>query len=164
MFADMSDRTTAQQRRVWQNFLALGETVRRELARDLWENSQLSEPDFTVLARLATAPAASMRSTECARALGWDTGRMSHHLRRMEERGLVQRSRGTGEDGRAAVVVLTDDGRSAYRRALGPHWRSAKRWFLDGIEPDRLEEFDSTLQSLLEHLQRTQGNNSKESS
>jgi DNA-binding MarR family transcriptional regulator len=151
----VSERTTAQQRRVWQTFLLLNEAVRRELARDLWEVSQLSETDFTVLARLAAAPRESMRSTECARALDWDSGRMSHHLRRMEERGLIARGRGV-DDGRAAVVTLTDEGRSAYRRALGPHWRSAKRWFLDGIEPDELDRFDETLQKLFEHFRRTQ--------
>ena len=138
---------------MWQNFVVLSEVVRRELARELWDASRLSDADFTVLARLAAAPGASMRSTECARALDWDTGRMSHQLRRMQQRGLLRRSRGAGDDGRAAIVTLTDEGRSAYRRALGPHWRSAKRWFLDGIEPDRLDGFDATLQALLEHFQ-----------
>ncbi|MEV6587469.1 MarR family winged helix-turn-helix transcriptional regulator [Streptomyces acidicola] len=160
----MSDRTTAQQRRVWQNFLALNESVRRELARDLWDTSQLSEADFSVLARLAAAPGASMRSTECARALDWDSSRMSHHLRRMEERNLVRRGRGAGSDGRAAVVTLTDEGRSAYRRALGPHWRSAKRWFLDGIEPEQLDRFDAILQGLLDHFEHTQDHASQETS
>ncbi|WP_433513661.1 MarR family winged helix-turn-helix transcriptional regulator [Nonomuraea sp. CA-143628] len=158
----MSGRTTAQQRRVWQSFLVLGELVRRETARDLWDTSQLSEPDFTVLARLAAAPDAAMRSTELAQALDWDTSRMSHHLRRMEQRGLVQRCRGTDADGRAALVSLTDDGLAAYRRSLGPHWRSVKRWFLDGIEPDRLDQIDTILQTLLDHLQQTQDNASKE--
>lgn len=160
----MSDRTTAQQRRVWQNFLVLNESVRRETARDLWETSQLSEPDFTVLARLAAAPDALMRSTELARALDWETGRMSHHLRRMEQRGLVQRCRGTDADGRAALVSLTDDGLAAYRRSLGPHWRSVKRWFLDGIEPEQLGQIDTVLRELLNHLQHAQDNASKETS
>lgn len=57
-------------------------------------------------------------------------------------------------DQRAAVVSLTDEGRSAYRRALGPHMRSAKRWFLDGLEPGQLDDLDSTLQTLLLHLER----------
>lgn len=152
----MSGRTTARQRRVWQNFLVLGELVRRETARELWEASGLSEPDFTVLARLAAAPDAAMRSTELAAVLGWDTSRMSHHLRRMEQRGLVQRCRGTDTDGRAAIVSLTDEGHSAYRRSLGPHWRSVKHWFLDGIEPEQTEQLDTILQTLLGHLQQTQ--------
>jgi DNA-binding MarR family transcriptional regulator len=152
----MSARLTAQQRRVWRNFIVLSEAVRREVGRDLWKNAQLSEADFTVLAQLALAPDGTMRSTQCARALDWDTGRMSHQLRRLEERGLVRRGRGAGDDGRAAVVSLTDEGRSAYRRALGPHMRSAQRWFLDGIKPEQLDQLDATLEILLNHLQLMQ--------
>lgn len=151
---------------MWQNFLALNDSVRREITREQWDVSQLSEADFSVLARLAAAPDESMRSTECARALDWETGRMSHQLRRMEERNLLRRGRGTADDGRAAVVTLTDEGRTAYRRALGPHWRSIKHWFLDGVEPEHLDQFDQTLQILLDRFQHlsTQGNPPKETS
>lgn len=147
---------------MWRNFLALQELVLREIARDLQEASQLSEPDFAVLARLAEAPEHVMRSTELARALGWDTGRMSHQLRRMEQRGLVARCRGTDTDGRAALISLTDNGLDAYRRSLGPHWRSIQRWFLDGIDPGRLDQFDDALAALLTHLQQQQNHDAKE--
>ncbi|MFG1991028.1 MarR family winged helix-turn-helix transcriptional regulator [Actinoplanes sp. NPDC048988] len=149
----MSGRMTAAERRVWQNFIVLGEAVRREVGRDLWADAQLSEADFTVLAQLASAPDGTMRSTGCARALGWDTGRLSHQLRRMEERGLVRRGRGEPGDGRAAVVALTDEGRTAYRKALGPHLRSARSWFTDALDPEQLEHLDTTLQILLDHVQ-----------
>ncbi|MEV4346658.1 MarR family winged helix-turn-helix transcriptional regulator [Actinoplanes sp. NPDC049596] len=128
--------------------------MRREVGRDLWADAQLSEADFTVLAELAAAPNGTMRSTGCARALGWDTGRFSHQLKRMEERGLVQRGRGEAGDGRAAVVTLTDEGRTAYRKALGPHMRSAKSWFLEALDPEQVEQLDATLQTLLDHVHK----------
>ncbi|GAB7101736.1 hypothetical protein JCM4814A_00500 [Streptomyces phaeofaciens JCM 4814] len=151
----MPERLSEQERRAWRNFILLSEAVRREVGRDLWENAQLSETEFTVLAQLAAAPGGLMRSTECAQALDWDTGRMSHQLRRLEERGLLERGRGVAGDKRAAVVSLTHEGLSAYRRALGPHMRSAKRWFLDGLEPDQLDGLDAILKTLLLHLERT---------
>ncbi|MEU5155391.1 MarR family winged helix-turn-helix transcriptional regulator [Glycomyces sp. NPDC021274] len=160
----MSDRTTAQQRRVWQNFLVLSETVRRETARDLQEVSGLSGTDFTVLATLASAEGSAMRSTEIARALDWETGRMSHHLRRMEVRGLIQRCRDAEVDGRAAIVKLTDEGLAAYRRSLGPHFRSIKHWFLDGLDPERVDQIDVILQALLDHVQHTNRTKGKEPS
>jgi DNA-binding MarR family transcriptional regulator len=82
----------------------------------------------------------------------------------MEQRGLVKRCRGTDEDGRAALVSLTEDGLATYRRSLGPHWQSVKRWFLDGIEPDRLDQIEAILQMLLDHFQHTQHKPSKEES
>lgn len=150
----MSAKSSAQQRQVWQTFVVLSESVRREVSRDLAESSGLSEADFTVLAELAHAPGGTMRSTQCARALDWETGRLSHQLRRLEQRGLIGRARGEGGDGRSALIVLTDAGRHAYRSSLGPHLRSAQHWFLDGIAADKLDEFDSTLTSLLQHVQQ----------
>ena len=147
----MTARLTARQIRVWQRFVLAGEATRREVGRELWDNAQLSEADFTVLAELSAAPDNTMRSTQCARAVGWDTGRLSHQLRRMQERGLIRRGRGTAGDGRAAVVTLTDAGRTAYRKALGPHLRSAQRWFLDALAPDQLDALDDILTAVIEH-------------
>jgi hypothetical protein len=47
-------------------------------------------------------------------------------------------------------------GRSAYRRAVGSNMRSAKRWFLDGIKPEQLDQLNTTLEILLDHLQLMQ--------
>jgi DNA-binding MarR family transcriptional regulator len=96
-----------------------------------------------------------MRSTQCARAVGWDTDRLSHHLRRVEQRGLIRRGRGTADDRRAAVVTLTDEGRTAYRKALGPHLRSARRWFLDALSADQLTHLDDILAAVLTHVENT---------
>ncbi|MEU5873557.1 MarR family winged helix-turn-helix transcriptional regulator [Glycomyces sp. NPDC047369] len=160
----MSERTTAQQRRVWQNFLVLSESVSRETVREMQEASGLSGPDFTVLAHLSGVEDRAMRSTDLACALGWDTSRTSHHLRRMEQRDLIRRCRGTGGDGRAALVAMTDDGLAAYRRALGPHFRSIKHWFLDGLDGDQLDRLDAILASLQHHLDRTRTTDPKETS
>ena len=122
----MSAKRSPQQLRVWRHFILASEVVRREVGRDLWEHAELSEADFTVLAELAGAPGETMRSTHCARVLAWDTSRLSHQVRRLEQRGLIARGRGLAEDGRAAVVSLTDAGRTAYRKALGPHLSSAR--------------------------------------
>ncbi|MFG3341359.1 MarR family winged helix-turn-helix transcriptional regulator [Glycomyces sp. NPDC048151] len=158
----MSDRTTAQQRRVWQDFLVLSESVRRESVRELQQASGLSGPDYTVLAHLSSVEDRAMRSTELACALDWDTGRTSHHLRRMEERGLIRRCRGTESDGRAALVAMTDDGLAVFRRAVGPHFQSIKRWFLDGLSADQIDQLDAILASLQHHLDETRTNASKE--
>ena len=149
----MSER----QLRVWQNFVVLNEMVHREVGRDLWDAARLTDAEFTVLAELRLRPDGTMRPSQCARAVGWETSRLSHQLRRMEKRGLVVRGRPGGSDGRAATITLTHDGLSAYRRAIGPHLRSAKRWFADALDGDRLAALDDALGVLLEHVRRTAG-------
>lgn len=152
---DVSNRLTEQQLKVWENFHALGEIVRREVGRDLWDESQLTEADFTVLAELSLQARGSMRASECARSIDWEASRLSHQLRRMEARGLITRGRAGEADGRASKITLTDAGRRAYRSALGPHLESARRWFLDGLDDRQLAGLDDALAALLEHVQRT---------
>jgi DNA-binding MarR family transcriptional regulator len=127
------------------------EVLHREVGRDLWSDAQLSEAEFTVLAHLRLAGAPGARASDCARSIGWDSSRLSHQLRRLEKRGLILRSTGDGSDGRASVVALSDEGLSAYRRAIGPHMRSAQRWFADALDEDQLRALTEALEALTQH-------------
>lgn len=152
---------TERQLRVWQNFVELAETIDREVGRDLWDDAGLTKSEFTVLAELSSRPRGGTRPSQCARAIDWDTSRLSHMLRRMEKRGLIFRGKSDRSDGRAAEIALTKEGRSAYRRALGPHLGSAKRWFADALDEDRLAALDDALGALLGHVQRTAGRSAR---
>lgn len=151
----MSSKLTEQQLKVWRDFHVLGEIIRREVGRDLLDESQLTEADFTVLAELSVQARGSVRASECARSLDWEASRLSHQLRRMEARGLVTRGREGEADGRASRITLTDAGRRAYRKALGPHLQSARRWFVDGLNGAQLGNLDDALTALLYHVRRT---------
>lgn len=135
----------------WEKLQSVTEHLRRETGRSLAQEADLSQPEFTVLAHLAPA-AEGVRPSSCAREIGWDTSRLSHQLRRLERRGYVLRISGDGTDGRATVVQLSDVGRTAYRRALGPHLRSAEHWFRDALTPDQLEALSGVLDALARHI------------
>ena len=76
-----------------------------QLARDLARDSGLSEPDYDVLSTLTEHPDRAWRANELASRLLWSTSRLSHHVGRMERRGLVRRE-DSADDRRAATVVL----------------------------------------------------------
>ena len=61
---------------------------------------------------LSEAPGGLLRARELGTEIGWDRSRLSHHLSRMEKRGLVAREE-CAEDGRGLMVRLTDAGRQA---------------------------------------------------
>jgi len=147
---------TPAQRRTWQDLQVVTEHLRREVGRDLWNDAQLSDAEFTVLAHLSTAPG-GMRPSECSRAIDWDSSRLAHQVRRLQGRGFVARSAGGGDDGRAVLLSLTDEGRHAYRRALGPHLRSARRWFADALTDEQMTALDDVLQAVLAHGDRLTG-------
>ena len=97
-----------------------------------------------------------MRPAECARMIGWDSSRLAHQLRRLEKRGFVQRARGTG-DGRASIITLTDEGREAYRAALGPHLRNTKMWFADALTKEQIAALTDALSALMAHIEQRTG-------
>lgn len=139
-----------QQLRTWQKLHVAVERLRREVSREWRADGCLSEAEFAVLAHLADAGGDGLRPGECARVMGWDSSRLAHQLRRLEERGLVRRAPGEG-DGRASVVHATEEGRRAHRAAVGPHLRAAKAWFADALSDPQAAALEDALDALLAH-------------
>jgi DNA-binding MarR family transcriptional regulator len=79
--------------------------------------ASVSGPDFEVLAALLEVDAPAVRAGELATSLGWEKSRLSHQLRRMETRGLIQR-RECASDMRGTWVALTAGGRATVTAAL----------------------------------------------
>jgi DNA-binding MarR family transcriptional regulator len=142
---------TERQLRTWEKLQDVTELLRREVGRELWNDAGLSEAEFTVLAHLSMAPLGTARPSVCARAIGWDSSRLAHQLRRLEKRGFVAKEASDAADGRASLIALTDGGRTAYRRALGPHLRSAQKWFADALSDRQVENLADALDALLGH-------------
>src|SRR5690242_20469999 len=82
---------TRDELRVWRDFLEVSEAVRAELAARLQAESGLSTGDYAVLLALSEAEGTRLRSSELAAHMGWERSRVSHHLGRMERRGLIRR-------------------------------------------------------------------------
>jgi DNA-binding MarR family transcriptional regulator len=145
-----SDRLTDTELAVWRSLLDTTAELRRLLAVEL-QQVQLSTGDYAVLLALTEAPDQTLRSSEIADAIDWERSRVSHQLGRMERRGLLRRTDCPG-DNRGALVVLTDDGYQAIRRASGPHLRAVKRLFADALDPDQLNDLAGVLATLRDHL------------
>lgn len=65
-----------------------------------------------MLVRLSETDGGDMRVVALAEHMGWERSRLSHHLTRMEKRGLIER-RVCCSDGRGAIIHLTDQGTAA---------------------------------------------------
>ena len=143
-------RLTDDELAVWRSLLDTTTELRRLLSAKLQE-VELSPGDYSVLLALIEAPGNALRSSELATAIDWERSRLSHHLGRMERRGLLRRDDCPG-DNRGALVVITADGSSALRRASGPHLRAVKHYFADALEPHQLEGLGDALASVRAHL------------
>lgn len=95
--------------------------------------SGLSAPDYEVLFRLSELGKGALAQHEIRRALGWEKSRLSRHLTRMEERGLLLR-KGARVGGAGAVeVTITTEGRKALRVARPLHGEAVRRHFLASL-------------------------------
>jgi DNA-binding MarR family transcriptional regulator len=128
---------TAEQLRIWRDFIETAEVLRSELASRLQSESSLSPGDYAVLLALSEAPGSRMRSSDLATAIGWERSRLSHHLGRMERRGLIRRE-DCATDSRGAEVVLDPAGGEAFRGATFPHLRAVRELFVDALTPEQL--------------------------
>ena len=128
---------TAEQLRIWRDFIETAEVLRSELSSRLQSESSLSPGDYAVLLALSEAREQRMRSSEVAAHIGWDRSRLSHHLGRMEKRGLIRREE-CATDNRGAELVLPPIGAEAFRRPTVPHLRAVRELFVDALTPDQL--------------------------
>jgi DNA-binding MarR family transcriptional regulator len=121
----------------------LADRINREISR----SCGVSEADFDILMALLESPQGPMRALELRCGLEWEKSRLSHQLRRMEQRGLVRREICV-EDNRSAVIVLTDTGRDLAETARRAHDDAVRAHVFDVLTPEQLaalEEISGTI-------------------
>jgi DNA-binding MarR family transcriptional regulator len=122
-----------------------------QLNRELERDSGLSEPDYDVLSNLSEQPGRRMRARELGARLQWSSSRLTHHIKRMERRGLVRREE-CADDARGADVELTDAGLASIESAAPAHVASVRRNFIDLLTDEQLAALRSISDIVLEHL------------
>jgi DNA-binding MarR family transcriptional regulator len=147
---------TEKQQRVWREWLAVNAQLPATLHKQLQEDSGLSLPDFDVLVQLTDTREGKVRIVPLANALGWERSRLSHHVKRMEGRGLVEREE-CPDDGRGAFVVLTPTGRGAIEGAAPQHARTVRELVFDALTEDELDSLARFTGKVLTRLRAEAG-------
>jgi len=106
-------------------------------------NAQVSRTEMGVLSVLAEGP---RRITELAESEGVAQPTMTVLVKRLQERGWVQRA-GTPSDGRVVLVSITRTGRAA-RRRLAEEFRAAMRADLEGQSDEQLRALSAATETL----------------
>lgn len=140
----------------WRSYLELQRRLGRRLARQLQQDSGLSEADFEVLVELSEAPGGRRRSFELCESMQWEKSRLSHHLTRMEKRGLVAREE-CRTDARGADVVLTRQGRRTIEQAAPLHVAEVRAAFIDPLGADGVAALDRLCAAVLAALEDDEG-------
>jgi DNA-binding MarR family transcriptional regulator len=137
--------------RAWRGYRRMFLLLNAQLNRELTQDSGLSEPDYDVLSTLSESPGNRYRLKKLADRMLWSQSRLSHHVTRMQQRGLVTRQE-CADDGRGATIVLTKAGRKAIEQAAPGHVESVRRHFLDHLTREQIEVLGEATHAVVKHL------------
>ena len=108
------------QHAAWVKLVAVVELLPGVLDTQLRREAGLTHFEYFVLAMLSEAPQRTLRMTSLAQRTNATLPRLSHVVRRLEERGLVRRFP-CPDDGRATNAQLTEEGWGAVVAAAPGH-------------------------------------------
>ena len=140
--------------RAWRALQSMQLRLVGELGRRLASGSGLSYSDYLVLVVLTESPEGRMRLFELAQALGWEKSRVSHHIARMGDRGLVTKEK-CGVDRRGAYVAVTERGRKEIEAAAPGHVNDVRQLFIDRLTPRQLDVVGDAAEIVLSAIEET---------
>jgi DNA-binding MarR family transcriptional regulator len=137
--------------RAWRAFMHVRDQLNAYLNQHLLQDSGLSGADYEILAVLSGLPEGRMPAQELGALVQWEKSRLSHQIRRMQERGLVAREANPA-DGRSAMICLLPAGRQAIQDAAPQHVHNVRRHFTGLFTPAELDTLAALNERILHHL------------
>ena len=135
----------------WNRLVAMVELIPGVLDAQLRRDSGLTHFEYFVLAMLSEAPSWTLRMTALAQQTNASLTRLSHVVRRLEERGLVTRFP-CPEDGRATNARLTDDGHQVLVAAAPGHVSTVREHVIDALTPEQVSQLSEIAGAILRRL------------
>lgn len=149
----MDGQLDPRELRAWRGLIETTALLRYRSDRLLLEDSGLSGSDYPILVTLHERGDEPVRTGELAELVGWEQSRLSHHLGRMERRGLVSR-RTHRSDSRGSEVWLTPEGRAVFLEAAKAHSRAVRTLFADVLDERQLDAVADAMETLRRHLEK----------
>lgn len=124
---------TDEEQQAWRRLAAVILRLPAELERHLQRDSNLGHYEYWVLALLSEAPDRTLQLKDLAEYSNASLSRLSHVVKRLEQRGWLVRER-CRDDARASNAVLTDEGWEKIVAAAPLHVESVRSLVFDGFD------------------------------
>ena len=135
----------------WLRLIAVAELLPVALDAQLLRDAHLTHFEYRVLMVLADSDDLTSRMTRLASETNASLPRLSHVVRRLEERGLLVRFP-CPEDRRATNARLTDAGLSLFAEAEPGHGETIRALVTTALTPEQLEQLYTIGGIILERL------------
>ncbi|MGW3963741.1 MarR family winged helix-turn-helix transcriptional regulator [Amycolatopsis sp. NPDC005003] len=147
---------TDDQLAAWRRFMRLLQRLPAALDVQLQQDSKLSLIEYYVLAHLSDQPGRRLRMSELAALATTELSRLSHLVRRLENRGFVYREPDP-ENGRYTLAVLTEAGYAHLVDAAPAHAARVLELFVDALGTNELRVLHRISGKVLDRIDRELG-------
>lgn len=139
------------ERAAWVRLAAVLELLPGVLDSQLRRDAQLTHFEYFVLAMLSEAPDRTLRMTHLAGQTNATLPRLSHVVKRLEERGLVERLP-CPEDARATNARLTPGGWDKVRETAPGHVATVRASVIDALTPEQVDQLAAIGDAILDRV------------
>jgi DNA-binding MarR family transcriptional regulator len=128
-------------------------SIDQQLRRD----SNLGMVEYQVMARLSQSPERTLRMSLLADLANSSLSRLSHLVKRLEDRGFVRRELDPA-DGRFTNAILTDKGFEVLAEAAPGHVAHVRSLVIDVLSPEQLRRMGQVADRIVSHIDTTEIN------
>ena len=147
--------------KAWRAFHRIGTSLLPHLGRQVTNHSGISGAEYVVLVALSESTTPSMNLNRLARVLGWEISRMSHQISRMEESGLVKKTKNI-EDSRCFDVSITSKGRKIAESAIPLQSKEINHCFSEVLTQSQMKALIEISEAISSHMKEHHPLNKKE--
>jgi DNA-binding MarR family transcriptional regulator len=148
---------TAAELDSWLSLVRLMTWLPWSIDQQLQRDSNLGMVEYQVMAMLSSSQGRRMRMSSLAEVTNASLSRLSHLVKRLEERGLVRREPDPA-DGRFTNAILTDKGFQTLAEAAPGHVAHVRALVIDVLSPERLRRFGQAADRIMSRIDTSEIN------
>jgi len=137
--------------RAWRAFHKIGTSLLPHLGRQITNHSGISGAEYVVLVALSELTEPSVNLNRLAQGLGWEISRMSHQISRMENAGLVKKTKNLN-DSRCFDVSITLRGRKISEAAIPLQSKEINHCFSDVLTQAQMKALIEISEAISKHM------------
>lgn len=147
--------------KAWRAFHKIGTSLLPHLGRQITTHSGISGAEYVVLVALSELTTPSVNLNRLAQGLGWEISRMSHQVSRMEESGLVKKTKNQ-LDSRCFDVSITAKGRKIAESAIPLQSKEINHCFSEVLTQAQMRSLIEISEAISSHMKKHHPLNKKE--
>ena len=146
--------------KAWRAFHKIGTSLLPHLGRQITNHSGISGTEYVVLVALSELPVPAVNLNRLATGLGWEISRMSHQVSRMDEAGLVKKTKNL-EDSRCFDVSITAKGRKIAEAAIPLQSQEINHCFSEVLTQAQMKSLIEISEAISLHMKENHPLNKK---